>query len=123
MYKRQGLNASCELVSENYGDINTSIFPKTAEDADAITTSDAYATFKNSGYGGLFNICLLYTSQGTIVGFGLYRSGTYQGTETKSQFGYRPKISETVSYTHLDVYKRQGLIHERSDKREGAASK
>lgn len=23
-----GLNASCELVSENYGDINTSIFPK-----------------------------------------------------------------------------------------------
>lgn len=25
-----GLNASCELVSENYGDINTSIFPKTA---------------------------------------------------------------------------------------------
>ena len=24
-----GLNASCELVSENYGDINTSIFPKT----------------------------------------------------------------------------------------------
>ena len=51
-----GLNASCELVSENYGDINTSIFPKTAEDADAITTSAAYATFKNSGYGGLFNI-------------------------------------------------------------------
>ena len=36
-----GLNASCELVSENYGDINTSIFPKTAEDADAITTSAA----------------------------------------------------------------------------------
>lgn len=47
-----GLNASCELVSENYGDINTSIFPKTPEDADAITTSAAYATFKNSGYGG-----------------------------------------------------------------------
>ena len=45
-----GLNASCELVSENYGDINTSIFPKTAEDADAITTSAAYATFKNSGW-------------------------------------------------------------------------
>jgi len=51
-----GLNVSCELVSENYGDINTSIFPQTAEDADAITTSAAYATFKNSGYGGLFNI-------------------------------------------------------------------
>ena len=51
-----GINASCELVSENYGDINTSIFPQTAEDADAITTSAAYATFKNSGYGGLFNI-------------------------------------------------------------------
>ena len=51
-----GLNASCELVSENYGEINTSIFPKTAEDADAITTSAAYATFKNSFYGGIFNV-------------------------------------------------------------------
>lgn len=51
-----GLNTSCELVSENYSDINTSIFPKTEDDADAITTSAAYSTFKNHAYGGLFNI-------------------------------------------------------------------
>ena len=58
-----GLNASCELVSENYGDINTSIFPKTAEDADAITTSAAYATFKNSGYGGLLQYSNRHTNR------------------------------------------------------------
>ena len=51
-----GLNTSCELVSENYSEINKSIFPKTEADADAITTSAAYATFKNHAYGGIFNV-------------------------------------------------------------------
>lgn len=51
-----GICSSCELKSENFSDINTSIFPKTAEDADAITTSAAYSTFKNHFYGGIFNV-------------------------------------------------------------------
>lgn len=51
-----GLNTSCELVSENYGEINTSIFPKTEADADAIVTSAAYSPFKNHFYGGIFNV-------------------------------------------------------------------
>lgn len=50
------LNTSCELVSEDYGQINASIFPKTEADADAITTSAAYSPFKNHFYGGIFNV-------------------------------------------------------------------
>jgi hypothetical protein len=45
----------CELESERYDVINTSTFPKTAEDADALLVGNCYGPLKAS-YGGLFGV-------------------------------------------------------------------
>jgi hypothetical protein len=45
----------CELESERYDVINTSTFPKTAEDADALLVGNCYGPIKAS-YGGLFGV-------------------------------------------------------------------
>jgi hypothetical protein len=44
----------CELESEDYGSINTTLFPKTATDAEALVT-DVYTMFLSDGWGtGIF---------------------------------------------------------------------
>jgi hypothetical protein len=53
---------SCELESEVYDTINPSLFPKTAADAKALVTANAYGGFQNNGYSGFFN-----NAQGYVI--------------------------------------------------------
>jgi hypothetical protein len=46
---------SCKLETVVYDTINPSIFPKTADDAKALVTANAYGAFLNNGYEGIFN--------------------------------------------------------------------
>lgn len=46
---------SCELKTEVFEEINTSIFPKNAEHAKALVTANAYGPFRNYGYAGMYN--------------------------------------------------------------------
>ena len=47
---------SCQLESEVYNKINSSIYPKTERDARDLVTSNAYGPFQNNEYSGMFNI-------------------------------------------------------------------
>jgi len=46
---------NCALESKVYDSINPTIFPKTAEDAKALVTANAYGGLRNNGYEGFFN--------------------------------------------------------------------
>ena len=48
------MTSGCTLESEDYGSINTSIFPANAEDCDALVVGNAYLYFRSSGYNGLY---------------------------------------------------------------------
>lgn len=48
--------SGCKLESEVYDSINAGIFPKTANDAEALVTANGYGVFRNNGYSGLLNI-------------------------------------------------------------------
>ena len=53
-----GTAVSCtDLKSEMYDTINTNIFPKNADDANALVTAAAYGPFL-SGWGGVFYTCV-----------------------------------------------------------------
>jgi hypothetical protein len=47
---------SCELESEDYSSINASIFPRSAEDVDALVTGNAYEVFRSSYYDFIFSV-------------------------------------------------------------------
>jgi hypothetical protein len=66
-----GLQA-CELESELYSDINTSIYPTTERDAEDLVTATAYGAFRNNGYDGLFNAA----------------TGVHLSTDMASDYGY-----------------------------------
>jgi hypothetical protein len=51
---------SCELQSEQFSDIDASIYPKTENDARYLTTAAAYAPFQNNWYSGVFGIATGY---------------------------------------------------------------
>lgn len=51
-----GTAVSCtDLKSEMYDTINTGIFPKNADDANALVTAAAYGPFRSSWYSGLYS--------------------------------------------------------------------
>jgi hypothetical protein len=58
---------SCELESEVYDTINPSLFPKTAADAKALVTANAYGGFQNNGYSGFFSNASGYVIISEIV--------------------------------------------------------
>jgi hypothetical protein len=51
---------SCELESEQYSNVDASIYPKTANDARDLTTAAAYNPFANDWYSGIFGIATGY---------------------------------------------------------------
>ena len=51
-----GALQSCQLESEVYDKINSSMYPTTERDARDLVTDSAYGPFQNDGYSGLFNI-------------------------------------------------------------------
>lgn len=51
---------SCELQSEQFGDVDTSIYPTTANDARDLVTSAAYVPFENDWYSGIFGAATGY---------------------------------------------------------------
>ncbi|MDR2691017.1 MAG: RagB/SusD family nutrient uptake outer membrane protein [Dysgonamonadaceae bacterium] len=51
---------SCELQSEQFGDVDPAIYPKTANDARDLVTSAAYRPFQNNWYDGVFGVATGY---------------------------------------------------------------
>jgi hypothetical protein len=51
---------SCELQSEQFSNIDSSIYPTTASDARDLVTAAAYYPFRNNWYDGVFNVATGY---------------------------------------------------------------
>jgi hypothetical protein len=89
---------SCELESETYDAINTSIFPKTAADIDALVIGNGYGIFRCNAYDNIFTvydgilvISDLSADNGTCSdGWG--RSGLVYVTFTPTTSNYRNYI-------------------------------
>lgn len=63
---------SCQLESEVYNKINSSMYPVTERDARDLVTSNAYGPFQNNEYSGMFNIA----------------TGAFLTADIASDFGY-----------------------------------
>ena len=50
--------SSCELKSNVYDAYNTSIFPKTEEDLEALLVGSVYAPFRSNQFSGLFTVAI-----------------------------------------------------------------
>ena len=56
-------SACTSLESESYSQINTTIFPTNADDADALVIAAAYGPFRADGYSGLYPLESSYDDQ------------------------------------------------------------
>jgi hypothetical protein len=75
-----GIMQSCELVSSEYSNISSELYPTTERDAHDLVTSNVYEGFRNSGYAGAFNVATgfhLLGDMATDFGFCSWGEGNW----------------------------------------------
>jgi hypothetical protein len=72
--------AGCELMSEEYSNVSSDLYPTTERDARDIVTANAYAPLGNNGYSGAFNAATGYhllSDMATDIGFCSWGDGNW----------------------------------------------
>lgn len=106
---------SCELESEVYDSINTTMYPVSLRDAQDLVTANAYGPFQNNDYSGAFNIAtgvLLTADIATDYGYCSWGGNVWEGLQW-GNFDKSENRNTTFQWTRLNNISKMTLTIDR----------
>lgn len=106
---------SCQLESEVYHKINSSMYPVTERDARDLVTSNAYGPFQNNEYSGMFNIAtgaFLTADIASDFGYCSWGGTVWSGLQM-ANFNESEDRNTTVCWTRLNNISKMTLCIDR----------